>query len=248
MGGSNSKGQAEDPKLSAEPASHRRPGSVINVEDKSVARKSDLSSVGRKSHLEKSEHNRVEFSRQETHQIEPHDEARDASHAGGLKSMRFDFPVNEGTGKPPRITEREKMIQKKKAELAAVVSPKSNHTEPIEEVKEREEGMTKMDFVFMMERMKELTESVQELNERVTQLEKQNLRPIMEKENKPDPSGDIFIQLSEKPGSAEDLIRKMREQLKKRKPDVSALEETRSLYKKMKMGYVQSNEYSNEGQ
>ena len=106
-------------------------------------------------------------------------------------------------------------------------------------VKELSEGFVKkLDHVILAEHLKQLTEAVKTLHERVSDLEnarEADKKALNEKKpqkvEQPEPK-------DEKPTAHTDLIKKMREQLNKRKPDLSALEETRNIYKKMKFGEV----------
>ena len=222
MGGNNSKTENEvkkqepqDTRTRGVESSNRRSNASFNFEEKSHAGRSELSQNGKKNEPPQEETRPSVNSRPiATESLANHQRA-DTSVKDELKGVRMDFPnAVKATTKPPRLAEREKPAPKRNDELAALVSPRSNNTELIAETKEKEDGITKMDYVFLLEKVKELTEGMKELNERVTHLEKQNLQPVREKENKPEGNGDIFAQLSEKPGSAEDLIRKMREQLK----------------------------------
>lgn len=125
-----------------------------------------------------------------------------------------------------------KLLQKKKEE--------TNSTSPEE----------KADYIFMLEKVKELSETVRELNDRVAKLENGQARS-------PNPHTNMLQTLtarasgtsnlplkpekevaSEQPssrGEAEDLIKRMKDQLRKREPVMSFLKEQRALYKKKKM-------------
>ena len=90
--------------------------------------------------------------------------------------------------------------------------------------------MTKTDYLFLMERLKTVSEAVRDINQRLIVVENQNKGSEAVRE-KPWES----IECKNQPEmSPEDLIIKMKEQLKKRKPVQDTLEETRKLYKKIK--------------
>ena len=104
--------------------------------------------------------------------------------------------------------------------------------------------MSKADYLFLLEKVKMLSETVRELNGRISHVE------VMVQDNaKTDSQMKLDTADSVQQSQASDtdpklLIQKMKEQLRKRKPDISSLEDTRMIYKKLKAGYIaaQNNE------
>ena len=128
-------------------------------------------------------------------------------------------------------------------------------------------GISRLDYVILLENMTQLTDTVKQLNLKVSSLE-YNLHNMQhreadlarsrkdahaadtiqkERENANDDKNTGQTELT-KP-TPEDVIRKMKEQLRKRRPDKSALEESRNIYKKIRQEYIsQTNSKENTNQ
>ena len=98
-----------------------------------------------------------------------------------------------------------------------------------------EEGISKLDYVILVDNVTQLTDTVKDLNKRVSELEAllleyKHLPRVEVVDVEPVEQKNSFSSIA----IPDDMIRRMKEQLRKRKPDLSALEENRNLYKKIK--------------
>lgn len=146
----------------------------------------------------------------------------------------------------------ERFQQNHSSEAKPMSPAKSGLSRDIPESRIVDEPVTRVDYLFLVEQVRTLSESIRQLNSKVylleadralnktlqtstspqgpieplRELKSENQRSDQAENSKPDP---------------EDLIRKMKEQLRKRKPEVAtSLEESRDIYKKVKNGFLGS--------
>lgn len=132
--------------------------------------------------------------------------------------------------------EREMTTQISDINFEAMAQSMVNKAEKRIEKKIEQKYVTKIQYLELMENFKMLSETVRDLNTRISELEKQeNVKPLREVQI--ESLLNPLNKAEERPESTEDLISRMKEQLKKRKPDVSVLEEHRRKYKELRLAH-----------
>lgn len=124
-------------------------------------------------------------------------------------------------------------------------NPQRQATNPKDTKKEEPNTISQADYHLLMEKVSFLSESLKEVTLRLSVVESQN-RELIRRDSGNSESRSVLGLTQERlipplepksSGNPEDLIVRMREQLRKRRPNmepVASLEETRSLFKKMR--------------
>lgn len=164
-----------------------------------------------------------------------------------INAYRMDFNSNPvATLKWSKTSETHKPRENKTESQSDSVNKKIKAAEDAL-IKKVDEGYVKrIDYIELAEHVKMLSETLRELNDRITVLEKEKNKPVPLKENVNFNAFDDAFQMNDRQASSEDLINKMKEQLKKRKPDPSVLEKMRRNYKEYKANVQQSSNGRNE--
>ncbi len=119
-------------------------------------------------------------------------------------------------------------------------SEPSQKTQDESEKIKAEDGISKLDYIILVDNVSQLADTMKDLNKRMSELE------ILLLEYKHNPKVEAPEPVEQKApvnslSNPDDMIRKMKEQLRKRKPDLSALEQNRNLYKKIKQDSIVTN-------
>jgi hypothetical protein len=169
------------------------------------------------------------------------------SRKSDVNAYRVDF--NGNTTTTFRLSKQGEVVhvsEKKPVKESQSVAKQIKAAEDALLKKVEESYVKKVEYVELAEKVKELSEALRKLNDRLAVVEKEKSAFVPLREQVNMNFHDQGYQMNDRQSESEDLIKMMKEQLKKRKPDSSVLDNMRRKYKEYKVTAQQSHNANDE--